>query len=142
MTDATAAASPRAERFARRLRGERDLSFEERMRQLTATRHADENGERLALTLALLAARPALDRELSGARLQALATLVGDDLLDAVREADLDAFAPDIFDPVLPPPTALAHSGERLLAKASTSRAIAALAELAVALVRAAKVPA
>lgn len=112
------------------------------MRQLTATRHAAENGERLALTLALLAARPALDRELSGARLQALATLVGDDLLDAVREADLDAFAPDIFDPVLPPPTALAHSGERLLAKASASQEIAALAELAVALVRAAKVPA
>lgn len=142
MTEATAAASPRAERFAQRMRGERDLSFEERMRQLTATRHADENGECLALTLALLAARPALDRELSGARLQALATLVGDDLLDAVREADVVAFAPEVFEQVLPHPTVLAERGEQLLAKVSASRDLAALAELAVALVRSSRVPA
>jgi len=139
MTDAAPAFSARALRFGRRLRGERDLSFAEAVRQAAAARHVDENGESLSLALALLAARPALDSELSGARLAAIAALVGDDLLDAVREADLAGIAPDAFDTVLPPPSALARRGEVLLSKASTSPDLAALAEIAVTLLRTSK---
>lgn len=137
----TSRAAPRALRFARRLRGQPDLTFAARVRELTAARDADEHGEHLSLTLALLAARPALDRELSGARLQALAAVVGEDLLDAVRDADLGTIAAPVFESVLPPPAALARHGEQLLAKVSASPDIAALADLAAALVRGTKAP-
>jgi hypothetical protein len=139
MTEAAPAYTARALRFARRLRGERDPTFTEAMRQAAVTRHADENGESLLLALALLAARPALDSELSGARLAAIAALVGDDLLDAVREADLAGIAPDTFDTGLPPPSALARRGELLLSKVSASPDLAALAEIAVSLLRTSK---
>jgi hypothetical protein len=139
MTEAAPAFSARALRFARRLRGEPDLTFAQALRQAAAARHADENGERLSHALALLAARPALDGELSGARLAAIAALVGDDLLDAVREADLAGIAPDTFDTVLPPPSALARRGDVLLSKVSASPDLAALAEIAVTLLRSSK---
>ena len=92
--------------------------------------------------LALLAARPALDRELSGARLAAIAALIGDELLDAVRDADLSAIAPEVFDDALPPPPALARRGDRLLSQVATNPDLAALADLAATLVRSARVPA
>jgi len=139
MTEAAPAFSARALRFGRRLHGERDLTFAEAIRQAAATRHADENGESLSHALALLAARPALDSELSGARLAAIAALVGDDLLDAVREADVTGIPPDTFDTALPPPSALARRGEALLSRVSASPELAALAEIAVSLLRTSK---
>jgi hypothetical protein len=139
MTEAAPAISARALRFARRLRGEGDLTFAEAIRQAAATRYADENGESLSHALALLAARPALDSELNGARLAAIAALVGDDLLDAIHEVDLAGIAPDAFDNVLPQPSALARRGELLLSKVSTSPDLAALAEIAVGLLRTSK---
>lgn len=140
MTEAAGDCSARASRFARRLRGERDLTFAEHQRHAAASRHAAENGENLLLVLALLAARPALDRELSGARLAAIASQIGDDLLDAVRDADLDAIAPEVFDDALPPLPALARRGDRLLSQVAANPDLAALAELAASLVRDAKV--
>lgn len=142
MTEAAGDCSARASRFARRLRGERDLTFAEHQRHAAASRHATENGESLLFVLALLAARPALDRELSGARLAAIAALIGDDLLDAVRDADLSAIAPEVFDDALPPPLALARHGDRLLSQVAVNPDLAALADIAVTLVRTAKVPA
>jgi hypothetical protein len=139
MTEAAPAFTARAQRFGRRLHGERDPTFAQAIRQAAATRHAEENGESLSHALALLAARPALDGELSGARLAAIAALVGDDLLDAVREADLAGIAPDTFDTVLPPPSALARRGDVLLSKVSASPDLAALAEIAVTLLRSSK---
>jgi hypothetical protein len=136
MTEACAVITPRAQRFANRLRGEPEQTFAAQMRAMNAARHAAALGDPLKMTLALLAARPALDRELNGARLQALAAVVGDDLLDAVREAELDAISPKVFETVLPPAATLVRRAERLLARAGTSPEIAALADLAAALVR------
>jgi hypothetical protein len=56
-----------------------------------------------------------------------------------VREADLAPIAPAVLEQALPQPGSLARRGERLLAKVSASPDIAALAHLAVTLVRAAK---
>ena len=56
MTEAAPAYSARAQRFGRRLRGERDLTFAEAVRHAATARHADENGESLSHAFALLAA--------------------------------------------------------------------------------------
>lgn len=135
------AITPRAARFASRLRGDHVPTFAELVRQTQADRSAAENGARVAMVLGLLQAKPALDRELSGARLQAYAELIGDDLLDALRDADVDAVDDDIFVPDLPSAAALAPHGEYLLANVGKDARIADLARIAVALVRGAPVP-
>lgn len=136
------AVSARALRFASRLRGDHEPTFAELTRQTQADRSAAENGTRVAMALSLLQAKPALDRELSGARLQAFADLIGDDLLDALREADVTAVAADILVPNLPPPAALAPQGEYLLANVGKDARIADLARIAIALVRGTQVAA
>lgn len=138
----TEALSPRALRFAARLRGERQPSFAELVRQKEADRSAAEPGGRVAVVLGLLQARPALDREVSGARLQAYAELVGDDLLDAVRDADLEDVAAEILRAHLPPPAMVERLGDRLLAEVGRDERVATLARIAIAVARGAQVPA
>lgn len=134
--------SPRAERFARRLRGEREPTFGDLIRQAQASRQVHTGDDRVPAALALLQAKPALDRELSGARLQHLANLLGDDLLDAVRESHVSEIAPDVLVSFLPPPSAIVPQGLSLLERVSENTQIAHLAQLAMDLVRGSEVAA
>ncbi|MGB3471674.1 MAG: hypothetical protein WBA51_12700 [Erythrobacter sp.] len=113
------------------MRGGHEPGFADLVRQRQATLSATENGDRLFMTLALLQAKPALDRELSGAVLQQLAKAVGEDVLDAIREIDQPNLSADILVSTLPPVSALAARGRGLLATIDEDPQIASLAQCA-----------
>ena len=132
-TEATAVPqhSKRALRFERRLRGERELQFADLMQQRKAANCARTNGERFFMVLALLDAKQALDRELSGAVLQKLACTIGEELLDAALELDVSDLPVELTDAPLPSASDLLDCGERLLARMKEEPQIAHLSQRA-----------
>ena len=130
------AISARARRFTQRLRGEETPAFRQIMAGRRVAASAGEDNRTFALTLALLHAKNALDREMRGARLQELANALGEDLLDAVREATPcnDALDPDGHDQ-LPPVSTLARRGAALIEQVGKDPAITEIADCAAQLI-------
>ncbi|MEM7701892.1 MAG: hypothetical protein AAF251_08150 [Pseudomonadota bacterium] len=126
----------RAMRFGRRLAGEREPTFADLMRQRKTARVVNEDGENLAMVLALLQAKPALDRELDGARLTRLAEAIGEDLLDALRDIDLATLPQQALVNILPQASELRVTGQRLLNIATDTSDLAALTQRAAAIVQ------
>ena len=77
----------RAERFAARLRGEWLPRFEALREAPFARLHPDADLPRVALATGLLHYRHQLDAELSGARLQPIVDLCGEELVDRIFAA-------------------------------------------------------
>ena len=128
--------TPRARRFEKRLAGLPLPDFAGLMQQRRAAQSAGDAGEALAVTLALLQSKPALDREVDGARLKELAATLGDDLLDAVLEADGEALPRDLMLDFIPPVPTLLPQGEHLLSQMATDPQIARLVRCAMEIVR------
>ncbi|MEM7689431.1 MAG: hypothetical protein AAF291_10455 [Pseudomonadota bacterium] len=126
----------RAMRFGRRLAGEREPTFADLVRQRKTAQAADKDGERLAMVLALLHAKPALDRALDGARLARLADAIGEDALDAVRNLDTAVLPQEALVATLPQASELRATGQRLLDKATDTPDLAALTQRAVVIVQ------
>lgn len=135
---AGAVPSPRAQRFARRLRGETLPGFADVMRCNRIERDAHGRRDEVAAILALLQAKPALDGELCGRRLGALAARVGEDSFDRVCAVELPGDCRASCADDLPGPAELDSFGHTLLARLDRDPAIARLAEIAVAIVTAA----
>lgn len=94
-------------------------------------RSEGDDRAQLAKTIALLASRAAIDSELNGARLAALAEAVGEDSFDQICEADvLDVTIADI-PAALPRPEELERLGSDMLAAANDRPALAQLAAIA-----------
>ncbi len=85
--------------------------------------------------LALLDAKPALDTELCGRKLGALADVVGEELFDRICDMDLADCAPSASERHLPQPGLLRPEGETLLAATGSDPRLAKLAEIAIALI-------
>jgi hypothetical protein len=110
---------------------------------------AKSDQHRIALVAALLQLRPLIDKELSGARLSALAGLVGEERFDAICAEKIDPTwsAKDALS-TLPAPSQLLSRGQAILnaalpagltsnATGQDSSALAELAEVATLLVNA-----
>ena len=96
----------RGARWAVRHGGGRVPRFNDLARRSVWDRLTEEERGRAAAVAALLHHRPQLDRELSGGTLGALAQMVGEDLFDALMEAERpDCLALD--DAPLPRPVEL-----------------------------------
>lgn len=109
---AEAAGEGRGARFARRLAGMPGPSFADIGKVPDWLSAEPAQQQRIATLAALLRYRRAIDAELSGTRLAALAATVGEDLLDAACEAP----APDRSSNLpLPPPQHLHAEGRALL---------------------------
>lgn len=128
------AASPRAQRFGRRLRGLPVPSFANLARQRRIEANLGNQRDRVAATLALLWFRPALDAELRGRRLGALAMIVGEDLFDRIRNAEVPFDTADAGTD-LPIPDLLIAEGEALLNSIIDRPDLARLVELSLALI-------
>ena len=121
----------RAERFAKRLRGEKLPVFRE-LASPPGWQGCEGAARRtLAAIMALLAARPAIDGELSGPRLAELAAAVGEDRFDRLCDIDAALLALPDTPMSLPSPRDLARRGEELLLAAENRADIARMAELA-----------
>ena len=126
-----AKALSRAERFAKRLRKERLPTFAELGNPPAWVRLVDEDRGALAAIMALLAARPAIDAELSGPSLAELAATVGEDRFDLVCEVDPALLALPDTPMSLPFPHDLVRRGEELLQAAQERSDLAGMAQIA-----------
>lgn len=107
--------SARAARFARRIAGEAEPAFADWQRLRQINRVTESRRDAIAELVALLDARAAIDRELNGSRLGALAARVGEAQFDRVCDA---VIAPALYDrgrTALPDPHMLLPLGEALL---------------------------
>ena len=132
----TAGLPKRALRFAARLNGEHELSFADLVNPPAWKETAKTNRNDLAVTMALLKARPAIDSELNGQKLANLADFVGEDRFDCVCEADISIFEWGAHDAQLPNPMELLEEGEALIVEAENRPEIGALAAIAVQVLR------
>ncbi|KWV92083.1 hypothetical protein [Erythrobacter sp. YT30] len=128
--------SPRALRFQKRLNGEREPTFAIFVRQRNANRLLQYDGDDLARAVAVLQAKPALDKEVGGLRLQQLANALGEDLLDALLEVDLLCLPQDVLHDDIPQSNALTERGYGLIAQAGDNPQIARLVQRASDLLR------
>ncbi|WP_157084655.1 hypothetical protein [Sphingomonas pituitosa] len=102
----------RGARFARRASGQPGVRFGDLAKLPDWLDATDEQRARIAAAAGLLRHRRAIDAELSGLRLAALAGAVGEPLFDAVCEAE----APEGIGPEkLPPPQRVLAAGTQLL---------------------------
>lgn len=106
-------------------------TFAQEMRQSKIDAVTAANRSKVAPVLSLLCAREAIDRELSGRKLSALAAAVGDETFDAVCDCQLPDVSLDFAIGNLPQPNSLASEGEALLTQVGTYPPLAALAQLA-----------
>ncbi len=128
--------TPRAQRFAARLKGLPEASFAGLMRKARFENAAQANRQLVAEVLALLDVRAVIDVELSGKRLSGLAARIGEDLFDRVCECELpDALLSSIHSP-LPKPGDIAAMGEKLLARSDDDPRLSNLAAIALSLVQ------
>lgn len=124
--------SLRAARFARRFAGTADPAFADCQRLRQIARIVEARREVIAELVALLDARPAIDAELNGNRLGALASRVGEAQFDHVCDA---VIAPPLYDrgrAALPDPHMLRSLGEALLQSVQHSADALKLARIAV----------
>ncbi len=121
----------RAQRFAARLRGESLPTFSDWANPPNWSVAEQERHSELVTIVGLLHARPAIDAELNGGKLAALATFVGEDLFDAVCDADISQLRAEFLTDDLPTPVELVEQGEALVEKAQRHREFAPLAEQA-----------
>ncbi len=121
----------RAQRFAARLRGESLPTFSDLVDPPDWSVAEQERHSELVVTIGLLHARPAIDAELNGARLAALAAFVGEDRFDAICDADTDQLRAEFLTDDLPTPVELVEQGEALVERIQRHREFAPLAELA-----------
>lgn len=125
----------RAERFRLRLEGGEVPSFD-LIAAPPAWRVADEDGRReLALVAALLHYRETIDAELHGPALARLAALVGEELFDAVCEAELGGLPQADDAGGLPAADELERIGYQLLELAAREPSYAVLATSAAELI-------
>ena len=117
MSDAASAPElvPRAARFARRMAGEAEPAFADCQRLRQIDRIAKGRRAAIAELAALLDARAAIDRELIGGRLGALAARVGEAQFDRVCAAVITPALYDRGRAALPDPQMLLPLGEALL---------------------------
>jgi len=102
----------RGARFARRASGQPAVRFGDLAKLPDWLDAPEEQRVRIAAAAGLLRHRRAIDAELSGPRLAALAAAVGEPLFDAVCEADVPEIA---GAEKLPPPERVLASGTQLL---------------------------
>jgi hypothetical protein len=113
--DARPELSARAARFARRIAGEDEPAFADWQRQRRIDRLIEGRRDAVAELVALLDARPAIDAELNGTRLGALASHVGEAQFDRVCDTVL---APALYargSAALPDPHMLRALGDAIL---------------------------
>jgi hypothetical protein len=113
--DAKPELSARAARFACRIAGEDEPAFADWQRQRRINRLIEGRRHAIAELVALLDARPAIDAELNGTRLGALASHVGEAQFDRVCDTVL---APALYaraGAMLPDPHMLRAVGETIL---------------------------
>lgn len=126
--------SARAQRFVQRLNRLPEPSFADLQRKRTFDRINTEMGESIAALIALLDARPALDSELNGSRLQAMALAVGEDRFDRLCNAEIPDPIYQRGATTLPSVDALVQHGEALLNDIERSEDVAHLARVALSL--------
>ncbi len=102
----------RGARFARRASGLPAVRFGDLPKLPDWLDASEEQRKRIAAVAGLLRHRRAIDAELSGPRLAALAAAVGEPLFDAVCEAEVPEMA---GAEKLPPPERVLAAGEQLL---------------------------
>lgn len=131
-----AALPGRARRFAARLRGEHVPTFNDLVDPPAWKQVAAEHRTDLAVTMALLKSRPAIDGELNGQKLASLAEFVGEERFDEICEVDCSVF--DFADEVggLPNPLELIEQGEKLIDAAEMNPDLAMLAETGAAILQ------
>lgn len=117
MSDAAAPSelSPRAARFARRIAGEAEPAFADWQRLRLIDRMVAGRREAIAELAVLLDARAAIDGELNGGRLGALAARVGEAQFDRVCDVVIDQALYDRGSAALPDPQMLLPLGTALL---------------------------
>jgi hypothetical protein len=126
--------SDRAARFARHIAGEAEPNFADWQRRRQIDRMVAARRGEIARLVALLDARAAIDRDLNGSRLSALAACVGEAQFDRVCEAGI---AWDLYQrgcSKLPDPHLLQDLGEALLQSFVRSADALELANIAVAI--------
>ncbi len=131
----------RAQRFAARLRGESLPTFNDLASPPDWSVAEQERHSELVTIVGLLHARPAIDAELNGGRLGALAAFVGEDLFDVVCDADIGQLRAEFLTDDLPTPVELLEQGEELVERARRHREFAPLAELAAEILAHAQTP-
>ena len=107
--------APRAARFACRIAGDAEPAFADWQRLGRIERIVAGRRDTMAELVAMLDARPAIDSELNGSRLSALANRVGEAQFDRICEA---VIAPALYHrgrTTLPDPHMLQPLGEALL---------------------------
>lgn len=123
--------SARAQRFAIRLGGGHVPGFAEVANPPVWASSEGNDRAQLAKVVALLASRSAIDTELNGARLAALADAVGEACFDSICEANVLDLTIGDYPSALPRPGDLERQGAALLATASERPVLAGLAALA-----------
>lgn len=111
----------RGARFARRLAGVPAPRFSDLPHLPDWLAESAETRERVATLTGLLRYRRAIDAELSGPRLARLAAIVGENLLDAACEVEIDG---DAVPEALPRPERIVEQGRTLL-EAALPRSLA-----------------
>jgi hypothetical protein len=107
--------SARAARFACRIAGDSEPAFADWQRQRRIDRLIEGHRHAIAELVALLDARPAIDAELNGTRLGALASHVGEAQFDLVCDAALATAIYERGSGALPDPHMLQALGEAIL---------------------------
>ncbi len=126
--------SARAARFARHIAGEAEPAFADWQRRRQIDRMVASRRGEIAKLVALLDARAAIDRDLNGSRLSALAACVGEAQFDHVCEAEIASAVYERGCTKLPDPQRLQDLGEALLQSFVRSADALQLACIAVAI--------
>lgn len=126
--------SARALRFSRRLKGEALPDFADLQRKDRVDHLANARRDDVAPLVALLDARKAIDAELNGNRLGAIADMVGEERFDRICDVQIPSSIYELGAATLPQPGSLMRRGETLMECRERSEDTAHLVEIAAAI--------